>query len=649
MSMLSGMLRGLRLPGSTPRLLPKYDYVIVGAGSAGCLLANRLSENPRNKVLLIEAGGNYTVIEIIDEIATLIIDNRSDGTSSSQDLHMWIHIPVGYLYTMNDPNTSWGYETELQPGLNGRKIGYPRGKVLGGCSSINGMIYQRGQKRDYDLWEMEFGNEGWGSSNVQGYFDNMLDYRCGGDGATKHSQGPTSESKHKYSNTAIIRSYFDVRMSPISTVHFKHESGKWRVEPPRVQWDVLDRFIGAAKEIGIPEVADFHASDRESVGYFQVNQTEGVRLSSYRAFIHPILQERPNLTLATGCLTESLDLDSTASSSLSSSCPNMKRRVRGINVHVGGESKRIEAENEVILSAGSIGSPQILMLSGIGHAEELRKIGVLPKISLPGVGKNLHDHLQIRAVYKLNAPGVWTLNQAAGSLLGQAKMAAEYAMMRTGPLSMAPSQVGMFAFSSPTPSRKSDVGGTPNIQYHVQPLSLNRFGEPLHDFPGMTLSVCNLRPTSRGSVSLKSNNPREAPRIDPNYLATDEDRLVAAESLRHARMMMEISPLSNLEPEEVFPGTHLMSDEDLAASAGDISASIFHPVGTCRMGCCLMSLWGQDTEIESVVDSQLKVHGTQGLRVVDASIMPQIVSGNTNSPTLMIAEKAAEMILKDYD
>mmetsp|Transcript_19094 Transcript_19094/g.26718 ORF Transcript_19094/g.26718 Transcript_19094/m.26718 type:complete len:566 (-) Transcript_19094:13-1710(-) len=545
-----------------PNLHQKFDYIIIGAGSAGCLLANRLSRDPQNKVLLLEAGG--------------------------PDLHMWIHIPVGYLYTMHDPKTSWGYQTEKQPGLNGKSISYPRGKVLGGCSSINGMIYQRGQAKDYDIWNLEHGNEGWAWNNVEKYFENMLNYKCG----------------------------------PRKTNYEHKTNPEWRVEPPRVRWDVLDRFIDAARELGIPEVAEFHSSDIESCGYFQVNQTEGVRLSSYRAFVHPILEDRPNLTVGTHCLTQSLDIDQTHDN-----------HVRGVNIRTrDGQNMQLSAEKEVILSAGAIGSPQILMLSGVGNPDELSSVGIQSRVHLPAVGENLHDHLQIRSVFKLNKPGVRTLNQEANSIFGQAKMALEYALQRTGPLSMAPSQVGMFA-------KSSDRVQTPDIQYHVQPLSLDRFGEPLHDFPGMTLSVCNLRPTSRGRITLRSNKPTQAPKIDPNYLDTENDKQVAVDSLRHARRMMEQGALKDLMPTEYFPGSHLSSDLDLVKSAGDISASIFHPVGTCKMG--------PESDIDSVVDHRLRVHGLKSLRVVDASIMPQIVSGNTNSPTLMIAEKAAEMILED--
>ncbi|GAB5365362.1 hypothetical protein AAMO2058_001051500 [Amorphochlora amoebiformis] len=540
-----------------PALSKTYDYVIVGAGSAGCLLANRLSKDPKNKVLLVEAG--------------------------SHDKHFWVHVPVGYLYTMGDQQTSWGYHTEPQPGMSGRSIAYPRGRLLGGCSSINGMIYQRGQERDYNRWELEHKNPGWNWSAVSKYFNNMLDYDIP-DGNPDYKRG-----------------------------------GEWHVEPPRVRWEVLDSFIEGAKEIGIPEIKDFNHSDRPAVGYFQVNQRKGVRLSSYRAFIHPILH-RPNLNLLTDHLTKRVEISQT------------EKKVTGLDLLPtdGGEAFRVHATKEIILSAGAIGSPQILMLSGVGDPRALTHIGIEPKLDLPGVGQNLHDHLQIRTAFRLHRPGILTLNQLANSPWGQLKMGLQYLTTQTGPLSMAPSQVGMFA-------KSNEEEPTPNIQYHVQPLSLDSFGKPLHEFPGMTLSVCNLRPTSRGSVTLTSNDPKDKPKIDPNYLSTEYDRRVASESIRHARKLAGTNAVKALQPEEIVPGSSIQTDEDLAKSAGGISASIFHPVGTCRMG--------PKDDKKNVVDNTLTVHGLQGLRVVDASIMPSIVSGNTNSPTLMIAEKAADMIL----
>ena len=549
------------------KLSRSYDYVVVGAGSAGCLLANRLSADPNNRVLLVEAGG--------------------------PDSNPWIHVPVGYLYTMFNRAISWCYETESQPGLNGRSIWYPRGKVLGGCSSINGMIYQRGQACDYDGWAREYGNPGWDFESVEPYFNKMLDYTVGEPGETPQN-----------SNTPYGR------------------GGEWRVEPPRVSWDCLDAFISAGQDAGIPAVPNFNTSDVEGCGYFQVNQTCGVRMSSFGAFVEPVAADRPNLTVLSGAQVRRVAMTKSGTA----------EGVELLSGIPGEGSGLIRAEREVVLAAGSIGSPQLLMLSGVGDPDELRAVSVDTVSARAGVGKNLHDHLQIRSVFKLEAEDAWTLNQAAGTLFGQAKMGVEYALLQTGPLSMAPSQVGMFA-------KSSDVYDTPNIQYHVQPLSLDAFGQPLHPFPGMTLSVCNLRPTSRGAVSLRDGDPRSRPIVDPNYLATDEDRKVAADSLRHVRRIMAQPAFERLAPVEHLPGAHIESDEDLARCSGDISASIFHPVGTCKMGPA--------DDDSAVVDERLRVYGCERLRVVDASIMPQITSGNTNSPTLMIAERAADMILQD--
>jgi choline dehydrogenase-like flavoprotein len=531
-----------------------FDYVIVGAGSAGCCLANRLSADPEVTVALLEAGG--------------------------KDSWHWIHIPVGYLYTQNTPRTDWCYKTEAEPGLNGRALNYPRGRVLGGSSSINGMIYMRGQARDYDTWR-QLGNTGWSWDEVLPYFKRSEDHYQGGD---EHHGG----------------------------------DGEWRVEEQRLSWDILGAFRQAAAEVGIPPTEDFNRGDNEGCGYFQVNQRKGVRWSTAKAFLRPA-RNRPNLTVLTHSQAERLILDG--------------KRVTGLEFLQGGQPRRISARGEVILAAGSVGSVQLLELSGIGNPAVLREHGIEVAEALPGVGENLQDHLQMRMIFKVQ--NTVTLNQRAGSLIGKAAMGLEYLLKRSGPLSMAPSQLG--AFTRSDPSRE-----TPNLQYHVQPLSLDKFGDPLHDFPAITASVCNLRPESRGTIHIRSADFRDAPVIKPAYLSAPGDRQVAAAAIRLTRRICAAPALARFSPKEYKPGAAIDSDEDLARAAGDIGTTIFHPVGTCKMG---PGREGGDDQ--AVVDARLKVHGLQGLRVVDASVMPTITSGNTNSPTIMIAEKAAEMILED--
>ena len=533
---------------SEPQSIGTFDYIIIGAGSAGCVLANRLSDNPANRVLLLEAGG--------------------------KDNYIWVKIPVGYLYCIGNPRTDWMMKTEAEAGLNGRSLVYPRGRILGGCSSINGMIYMRGQSRDYDHWR-QLGNTGWGWDDVLPYFMRSEDNAAGADDL--HGEG-----------------------------------GEWRVESQRLSWEILDAFHDACLSAGIPATDDFNRGNNEGVGYFKVNQRRGLRWSSATAFLKPALKRR-NLKVLTNAQVDSLQMDG--------------RRVTGVHFRHGNVLKSATAEGDTILSAGAIGSPQIMQLSGIGPPALLGRHGITVRHELPGVGSNLQDHLQIRAIYRVG--NTVTLNERAGSLFGRARIALEYALRRSGPMSMAPSQLGVFT--------KSDAAlDTPDLQYHVQPLSLDAFGQPLHDFPAITASVCNLRPQSRGSVTIRSADPADKPMIQPNYLSTPGDRMVAANSLRLTRRIMAQAPLVPFTPQEYLPGVEFNSDDDLANKAGDIGTTIFHPVGTARMG----------SDADAVVDDQLRVHGIDGLRVVDASIMPTITSGNTNSPTVMIAEKGADMILK---
>jgi choline dehydrogenase len=565
-----------------------FDYIIVGAGTAGCLLANRLSADASKRVLLIEAG-------------------RRD------DYH-WIHIPVGYLYCIGNPRTDWLYQTEAAAGLNGRSLRYPRGKVLGGCSSINGMIYMRGQSRDYNQWAEVTGDSSWQWDNCLPYFKFHED----------HYQGATELHGEKGALPELLKS--ETHPDEKSNNYFKllkarQAGGEWRVDKQRLSWDVLEAFSLAAQQAGIPASTDFNQGNNEGVGYFDVNQKNGWRWNTAQAFLRPTCYARPNFELWTRAQVAGLVIETGADG---------QKRCTGVKVWDGHQMVTATATREVALSAGSIGSAHILQLAGIGNAQSLRDKGVAVTHDLPGVGANLQDHLQIRSVYKVK--NAKTLNTLANSWLGKAKIGLEYAMSRTGPMSMAPSQLGAFTKSSPEHA-------WPNIQYHVQPLSLDAFGEPLHSFPAITASVCNLNPTSRGSVSLKSADFNDAPAIAPNYLSTDEDRKVAADSLRVTRRIMSQSAMAPYAPEEYKPGAQYQSDEDLARLAGDIASTIFHPVGTTRMG--------RDDDPMAVVNSRLQVRGIQGLRVVDAGVMPAITSGNTNSPTLMIAEKAAHWMAID--
>ncbi|MDR3099846.1 MAG: GMC family oxidoreductase N-terminal domain-containing protein [Paraburkholderia sp.] len=539
----------------TRRLEGEFDYVIVGAGTAGCVLAKRLTQDPDVSVLLIEAGG--------------------------KDDYHWIHIPVGYLYCIGNPRTDWLYKTAAEKGLNGRALSYPRGRVLGGSSSINGMIYMRGQREDYDEWARVSGDPGWSWDSVLPVFRGSEDYHGGAN--AYHGAG-----------------------------------GEWRVEKQRLTWKILESFAQAAQEQGIPATDDFNRGDsggpEGGVGYFDVNQKRGVRWNTSKAFLREAMK-RPNLTVVTGALTERVIFEGT----------------RCVGVEYRGDVPYVaRARCEVILSAGAVNSPQLLERSGVGEAARLTRLGVGVVRDLRGVGENLQDHLQLRMAFRVN--GVRTLNTASAHWWGKLKIGMEYALFQSGPMSMAPSQLGAFA--------KSDAKMTrPDLQYHVQPLSLDRFGEPLHRFNAFTASVCNLRPTSRGSIHAVSANPEDAPAIAPNYLSTEEDLRVAANAMRLTRRIAASPALARYRPEEILPGTAFQSEAQLHEAAGNVGTTIFHPVGTCRMG--------RADDADAVVDARLRVRGVQGLRVVDASVMPNITSGNTNSPTLMIAERAAQMLRED--
>ena len=523
----------------------EFDYIIVGAGSAGCVLANRLSR-AGHRTLLLEAGGG--------------------------DNYHWIHIPMGYLYCIGNPRTDWMYRTAEEDGLNGRSLLYPRGKVLGGCSSINGMLYLRGQAADYDGWRQQ-GNPGWGWDDVLPLFKRLEDYVDGPD--DMHGVG-----------------------------------GEWRVDNQRLRWDLLDDWMAAAEAEGLPRTTDFNRGNNEGVGYFRVNQRKGWRLNTARAFLKAAPKD--HLKVETNAHTTRLLLE--------------EGKAVGVEYRQNGVLRQARARAEVILSAGAVNSPQILQLSGLGPGALLQEHGIEVQRDMAGIGANLQDHLQLRCAWRLK--DALTLNTMAATLFGKAKIGLEYMLRRGGPMSMAPSQLGAFSKSRP------DLE-TPDLEYHVQPLSLEAFGQPLHDFPAITASVCNLRPESRGSVKIASPNPEDAPVIAPNYLSTEGDRAVAVAAIKQARRIMAQGPMAKYAPEEMKPGMSIESDADLARAAGDIGTTIFHPVGTVRMGA------GD----EAPLDPQLRLRGVAGLRVVDASIMPTITSGNTNSPTIMIAEKASEMIL----
>ena len=535
----------------TTPLEGEFDYIVAGAGSAGCVLANRLSADQAKRVLVLEAG--------------------------SRDNWIWFHIPVGYLFAIGNPRADWMFKTEAEPGLNGRALNYPRGRVIGGSSAINGMIYMLGQSTDYDNWR-QLGLPGWSWDDVRPFFRKHVDHFMAGE---EHAQG-----------------------------------GEWRVEEQRLSWEILEAFRQAAVQYGIPAVNDFNTGDNEGICYFHVNQRRGRRWSAARGFLKPVLH-RQNLKLETGCLVERIEFTG--------------KRATAVRWRQNGEVRSAKCRGEIVLAAGAIGSPQILMLSGVGPAAHLAEHGIPLVLDKMGVGQNLHDHLQLRTIYKVS--GVKTLNSMYATLGGKLAMGLDYLLRRRGPLTMAPSQLGAFTRSDRTQDRA-------NIQYHVQPLSLDKFGEPLHAFPAFTASVTNIRPTSRGALTLKSADPAAAPAISPNYLATPEDRQVAADSIRVTRAIVAQPALAKYRPEEYLPGAQVGDDEAaLEHAAGNIGTTIFHPVGTARMG--------RDDDVRAVVDARLRVIGLEGLRVADASVMPSITSGNTNSPTMMIAEKATAMMRED--
>jgi choline dehydrogenase len=539
----------------TRQLEGEFDYIIIGAGTAGCVLANRLSEDPDVTVLLLEAGG--------------------------KDDYHWIHIPVGYLHCIGNPRTDWLYKTQAEAGLNGRKLSYPRGRVLGGSSSINGMIYMRGQREDYDEWARVTNDPSWAWDNVLPVFKRSEDHHGGAN-------------------------------------EFHGAGGQWRVEKQRLKWKILEEFARAANETGIPATSDFNRGDNSGVGYFDVNQKRGIRWNASKAFLRPALS-RPNLTVITGAHTQRVVFEG--------------KRCVGVEYRGADVEYIAKARLEVVMSSGAVNSPQLLELSGIGNGARLQNLGIDVVRDLRGVGENLQDHLQLRMAYKVH--GVRTLNTASAHWWGKMMIGLEYLLMQSGPMSMSPSQLGAFA--------KSDAADRsltrPDLEYHVQPLSLDKFGDPLHRFNAFTASVCHLRPTSRGSIHIESRDPHAAPLIAPNYLSTDYDRHVAANALRLTRRIASAPALKPYRPEEILPGIQFQTEEDLQLAAGNVGTTIFHPVGTCRMGTTDDPL--------AVVDNRLRVIGIEGLRVVDASVMPNITSGNTNSPTLMIAERASDMIRAD--
>jgi len=528
-----------------------FDYVIVGAGSAGCVLANRLSADPRNRIALIEAG--------------------------PPDRHPWIHIPAGYFRTMFDPAVTWQFEAGPEPHMNGRMVSWPRGRVLGGSSSINGLLYVRGQRQDYDHWR-QLGNAGWSFEDVLPFFRRAEDQERGAD-ELHGADGPLGVSDVRWHGNTLLEAY-----------------------------------ITACVAEGIPRTDDFNGETQEGVGYYQLTNRGGRRCSSARGYLEPI-KRRPNLRVITDALALGLVLDG--------------NRVTGVRLATAAGEELVSAGREVLLASGAIGSPQILQLSGVGPGAVLRDAGVEVRHELAGVGESLQDHLQVRFIYDCNVSGA-SLNDIWHSKRRQLQSGLQYLLTRGGPLTIGAGVVGVFA-------RSREGLEAPDIQFHVMPMAVERPGNNMYRFAGFTVSVCQLRPESRGTLRITSPDPRAKPGIIANYLAASEDRRVTVDGMKLMRRIAARAPFAGLVKREFAPGLDVVGDEALLEVARSTGTTVFHPTSTCRMG----------SDPKAVVDQRLRVRGLDGLRVVDASVMPALVSGNTNAPTIMIAEKASDMILAD--